>query len=80
MGTQSINRDKYFMLCIDDYSRMTWIQFLKHKFEALDRFNIFKNQAKNQINRRIKCLILDRGDEFLSYEFTKYYKKYRIKR
>ena len=25
MRTQSTNEDKYFMLCIDDYTRMTWV-------------------------------------------------------
>jgi hypothetical protein len=27
--TQSLQGEKYFMLFIDDYSRMTWVTFLK---------------------------------------------------
>jgi len=54
MRTQSLNGDKYFMLCIDDYSRMIWILFLKHKSEALENFDTFKNLAENQVGRRIK--------------------------
>lgn len=42
MRTQSINDDKYFLLCIDDYSIMTWVDFLKHKSYDFDMFNIFK--------------------------------------
>ena len=49
MRTQSINGDKYFMLCINDYSRMKWVQFLKHNLKAFDMFKVFKNQVENQM-------------------------------
>ena len=29
------------MLVIDDYSRLTWVAFLKEKSEALEKFRIF---------------------------------------
>ena len=51
MRTQSTSGDKYFMLCIDDYSRMTWVLFLKHKHQALDRFKVFKAQVENQLGK-----------------------------
>jgi len=47
MRMESINGNKYFMLCIDDYSWMTWILFLKYKSEALEKFDTFKNQKTN---------------------------------
>lgn len=68
------------MLCINDYSRMKWVQFLKHKSEALDMFKVFKNQVENQIGGRIKCLRSNRGGEFTSEDFTKYYEKHGIRR
>lgn len=43
MRTQSLSGDKYFMLFIDDFSRMTWVMFLRHKNEALENFKVFKN-------------------------------------
>ncbi|XXG85802.1 hypothetical protein AAC387_Pa11g0820 [Persea americana] len=51
MRAQSTSGDKYFMLCIDDYSRMTWVLFLKHKHQALDRFKVFKAQVENQLGK-----------------------------
>ena len=78
MRTQSINGEKYFMLCIDDYSKMTWVMFLKRKYKAFEMFKVFKNQVENQIGKRVKCLRLDRGGDFISEEFTKYCKKYDI--
>lgn len=35
MEVNSLNGSKYFMLFVDDYSRMTFIYFLKQKSEAL---------------------------------------------
>ena len=30
-GTQSLKGESYFMWLIDDYTRMTWVTFLKEK-------------------------------------------------
>jgi hypothetical protein len=49
------------MLLIDDYTRMTWVFLLKHKYEAFEKFNIFKAQVENEMDLRIKCLRSDRG-------------------
>ena len=42
MRTKSLEGDLYFMLLIDDYTRMTWVCFLKKKLEAFECFKIFK--------------------------------------
>jgi hypothetical protein len=31
-------KENYFMLIIDDYSRITWVAFLKEKAEAFEKF------------------------------------------
>jgi hypothetical protein len=38
MKTPSIRGNTYFLTCIDDFSRKTWIYFLKHKFDAFGCF------------------------------------------
>jgi len=68
------------MLCIDDYSKMTWILFLKHKSKALEKFETFKNQVENQVGRRIKCLRSEKGGEFISNDFNEFCHKYSIRR
>jgi len=35
------NQFQYFVLFVDNFSRMTWIYFLKHKSEVLDKFYAF---------------------------------------
>nr|GEW25767.1 hypothetical protein [Tanacetum cinerariifolium] len=36
MRTESVNGMKYILVIIDDYSRFTWVKFLRSKDEALD--------------------------------------------
>jgi hypothetical protein len=40
--TKSLQGESYFMLFIDDFTRMGWICFLKEKLEALNKFKAFK--------------------------------------
>lgn len=68
------------MLCIDDYSMMTWVLFLKHKSKAFEIFKVFKNLVENQTRRIIKCLRSYRRDEFISEDFIEYYENFGIKR
>eukprot|EP00253_Pinus_taeda_P027966 PITA_27966 len=56
MRTQSIGGNCYFLTFIDDYSRKTWVYFLKQKSETFARFKEFKALAENQIDRQIKVL------------------------
>ena len=44
----SYGKNKYFLLFIDDYTRQTWVYFLKEKSEAFEVFKKFKAQVKNE--------------------------------
>lgn len=68
------------MLLIDDYSRMTWVAFLKEKSEALAKFKAFKKLVENEMDAKIKCLGSDRGGEFTSNEFEDFCTKHGIRR
>ena len=59
--TKILQGDRYFMFLIDDYTRMTWVAFLKEKSEAFEKFKIFKAMAENESNMKIKCLRSDNG-------------------
>jgi hypothetical protein len=60
------------MLLIDDYSRMTWVTFIKENFEVIEKFKAFKALVENEIDLKIKCLRSDRGFEFISNEFEEF--------
>ena len=63
---------KYFLLFIDDFSRMTWVYFLKNKSEAFDKFKIFRQLVENEVKEKIGTLRTDNGGEFTSNEFKTY--------
>lgn len=65
----SISSSIYFVSFIDDYSRRTWIYFLKSKTQVFSRFKEFKALVENQTGKRIKCVRTDNGGEFCSIEF-----------
>ncbi|GLJ40699.1 hypothetical protein SUGI_0840630 [Cryptomeria japonica] len=73
--TRSFQGDRYFMLIIDDYSRMMWVTFLEEKSEAFEKFKIFREKVETETRLKIKCLRSDHGGEFTSHEFNNYCEK-----
>jgi transposase InsO family protein len=72
MRVESMSGFKYFVLFIDDYSRKTWIYFLKTKDEVFDRFHEFRTLVENQTGRKIQVLRSNNGGEYTSKEFVDY--------
>ncbi|RDX76034.1 hypothetical protein CR513_44019, partial [Mucuna pruriens] len=80
MRTSSLNNKTYFILFIDDFSRMTWVYFLKEKSKVFGIFKKFKSLVKKQSGKHIKVLRSNRGKEYNSHEFDKFCKDKGIKR
>ena len=70
MSTASLSNNLYFILFIDDFSRMTWVYFLKTKSQALSMFSNFKKMVETQCGQKIKKLRTDNGGEYTSKEFS----------
>ncbi|KAI3684116.1 hypothetical protein L6452_33335 [Arctium lappa] len=64
--------NRYFLLLVDDFSRVMWIYLLKSKDEALSSFQKFRLLVENETDEKVKTLRSDRGGEFLSKSFTMY--------
>ena len=64
---------------VGQFSRMTWVAFLKYKSEALEKFKIFKALAESQTGCKLKCIRLDRGGEFTDYDFADLCNEHGIK-
>src|SRR3954465_14618795 len=60
----SINKNRYVFVIVDDYSRYTWVIFLKHKNEAYHEFTVFCKRVQNQKSTTIITIRSDHGGEF----------------
>ena len=67
----SLGGSVYYVSFIDDFSRNTWIYFLRNKSEVFERFKEFKALVENQTEKRIKVLRTNNGGEFCGKEFDK---------
>jgi hypothetical protein len=77
---EGIGKENYFMLIIDDYSRLTRVSFLKEKSKAFEKFKVFKALTENQTGKRLKAVRSNRGGDFSSWNFKYFYDKHGIKR
>jgi hypothetical protein len=77
---EGTGKENYFILIIDDYSRLTWVAFLKEKYEAFEKFKVFKAPTENQTRKILKVVRSDRGGEFSSWNFKVFCDKHGIKR
>lgn len=59
---------------------MTWVSFLRNKYEAFGIFKVFKKVIENKMEMRIKYLRSDNGGEFTSREFEKFLEEEGIRR
>ena len=73
MHTTSMSGSRYVLTFIDDFSRFTWVFFLKKKYEVLERFTEFKASVDNSYGRKIKSLRYDNGGEYTNYELLQIY-------
>ena len=80
MSSTSLSGFEYYITFIDDYSRMTWIYFLKEKGKVFEKFKEFKALIENLSNKRIKTLRSDNSREYTSKEFEAFCKDAGIKR
>ena len=46
MSSSSLSGYVYYVSCIDDFSRKTWIYFMKNKDEVFSKFKEFKASSK----------------------------------
>jgi len=69
------NQFQYFLLFVDDFSRMTWVYFLKHKFEVHDKFYAFYQMIHTQFGKKIQVLRSDNGGEFVNKSMQEFFRE-----
>ncbi|KAL5816417.1 hypothetical protein ACOSQ3_024795 [Xanthoceras sorbifolium] len=75
----SNGQNQYFLTFIDDYSRKTWVYFLKRKSEVFGYFKEFKTLVEKQSGYYIKTLRSDQGGEYTAGVFQEFLKQQGIR-
>nr|GFA20317.1 hypothetical protein [Tanacetum cinerariifolium] len=78
MRVASINRKKYILVIIDDYSRYTWTLFLRSKDETPEMLKEFLTMIQRNLQALVINVRTDRGTEFLNKTVNAFFKEERI--
>ncbi|GJZ61413.1 retrovirus-related pol polyprotein from transposon TNT 1-94 [Tanacetum coccineum] len=68
----SINHEKYTLVIVDEYSRYTWVHFLKNKSQAPEMIMSFIKMVENQNDVKVKQIRIDNGTEFRNHELESF--------
>ncbi|KAK9071824.1 hypothetical protein SSX86_008253 [Deinandra increscens subsp. villosa] len=63
----SLGKRSYFFVIIDDFSRYTWVFFLKTKDETAELLKTLVINLENQSNLKVKTIRCDNGTEFKNH-------------
>ncbi|GKA78243.1 retrovirus-related pol polyprotein from transposon TNT 1-94 [Tanacetum coccineum] len=72
VSPMSINHKKYTLVIVDEYSRYTWVYFLKKKSQAAEMILSFVRMVENQNDIKVKQIRTDNGTEFRNTELESF--------
>jgi transposase InsO family protein len=78
MRVQSINGKCYILVIVDDYSRWTWVYFLRSKDQAPSMIITFLTKIQVQLRNTVRMIRTDNGTEFKNQTLRSYYEKVGI--
>ncbi|GJU87446.1 retrovirus-related pol polyprotein from transposon TNT 1-94 [Tanacetum coccineum] len=78
MRVASVNGKKYILVIVDDFSRFTWVYFLRSKDETPEIIKKFIAQAQLNYKAKVCKIRTDNGTEFKNATLKAYYEKLGI--
>ena len=66
---------RYYISFLDDFSRFTWVIFLRHKSDAFNEFLSFFRKLKGEEKDGLKTIRTDHGGEFDNTQFEDFCKE-----
>ncbi|GJR76671.1 putative ribonuclease H-like domain-containing protein [Tanacetum coccineum] len=79
-SVRSLNHKTYCLVITDDFSRFSWVFFLRTKDETSGILKDFIRQIQNQLNQKVKTIRCDNGTEFKNRDFIEFCGSKGIKR
>ncbi|GJY52671.1 putative ribonuclease H-like domain-containing protein [Tanacetum coccineum] len=79
-SVRSLNHKTYCLVITDDFSRFSWVFFLRTKDETSGILKDFIRQIENQLNQKVKSIRCDNGTEFKNMYFIEFCGSKGIKR
>ncbi|GJU59496.1 retrovirus-related pol polyprotein from transposon TNT 1-94 [Tanacetum coccineum] len=79
-SVRSINHKTYCLVITDDFSRFSWVFFLRIKDETSGILKDFIRQIKNQLNQKVKTIRCDNSTKFKNRDIIGFYGSKGIKR
>ena len=74
-----INAFKYFLICVDDFSRRTWVFLLKQKLETTKTLKNFCNMIKRRFDTEIKGFWTDNARDFCNIDLNEFFESQGIR-
>ncbi|GKB35096.1 retrovirus-related pol polyprotein from transposon TNT 1-94 [Tanacetum coccineum] len=78
LNTLHMDLKKYILVIVDDYSRFTWVKFLRSKDETPYFVIKFLKQIQVGLNKTVRYIRTDNGTEFVNHTLTQYYESVGI--
>ncbi|GKD33125.1 putative ribonuclease H-like domain-containing protein, partial [Tanacetum coccineum] len=79
-SVRSLNHKTYCLVITDDFSRFSWVFFLRTKDETSGILKDFIRQIENQLNQKVKTIRCDNGTEFKNKDVIEFCGSKGIKR
>ncbi|KAJ9567612.1 hypothetical protein OSB04_003578 [Centaurea solstitialis] len=71
-NVMSIGKKSYCLVIVDDYSRFTWVFFLRTKDETSGLIKPFVIRVENKTNLKVKVIRSDNGTEFKNADLNSF--------
>ena len=71
-NVMSIGKKSYCLVSVDDFTRFTWVYFLRTKDETSDPLKSFITRIENQANLKVKVIRSDNGTEFKNHDLNSF--------
>nr|GFD31786.1 putative ribonuclease H-like domain-containing protein [Tanacetum cinerariifolium] len=78
MRVESVNGKKYILIIVDDYSRFTWVKFMRSKDETPMFIIKFLKMIQVRLNVPVRRIQTDNGTEFVNQTLRDYYEEVGI--